>query len=513
MINLDGLGHFADTVDLRIVNNPLLSACNDPKVCNHFINGGRGVIENNAPGCNSIDQVLDACSNQLSKVNYQIFYDSNQNQIREAEEPYYQDAGLLLEPSGVLHYPTLNNVGILFLEEGDYEFSLDLNSIPDWQFTTDSLTYHLQIDEPGSCDTLNFGLYPEQLISKTEAYVNAPPARCNTFIPVEVHAKNLGTTVTEGTLWLSIDPQVDSIQFVNTPDTIIGSNQYGWYFTDLFPGQSLSTEIRIEVPGPPEVMLGDKLQLTAQTDFSDLDGDHQSTVFDYQPAIRCSFDPNDKLVSPQRDSNHTYFGEDLIYTIRFQNTGNDVAFDIFILDTLDANLDPSSFRLLSTSHPSYLQASRNNDRYLRFDFKNIFLPDSSANFEASQGYVSYLIRPKDGLPEQTPIFNTASIYFDLNPPIVTNTTESILVSEPTATREIADLQLRLFPNPLRDQLHLQSSRPFEGTLQISDCTGRLLLQQELSGDTTADLSQLSRGVYFATIRMGNHWVTEKIVKL
>ena len=64
-----------------------------------------------------------------------------------------------------------------------------------------------------------------------------------------------------------------------------------------------------------------------------------------------------------------------------------------------------------------------------FTFDNILLPDSSVNEMASHGYVRYQIQHRDGLPEETYVQNTAGIYFDFNPPVITNTVENILVSQ------------------------------------------------------------------------------------
>ncbi len=71
--------------------------------------------------------------------------------------------------------------------------------------------------------------------------------------------------------------------------------------------------------------------------------------------IRCAYDPNDKLSFPNRRSeyprNYTLFKEEMEFLVRFQNTGNDTAFTVVIRDTLDKNLDWSTFRPLVGSHP------------------------------------------------------------------------------------------------------------------------------------------------------------------
>jgi len=139
-----------------------------------------------------------------------------------------------------------------------------------------------------------------------------------------------------------------------------------------------------------------------------------------------------------------------MYTIRFQNTGNDVAYDVVIRDTLDTNLDLESFNVLGSSHADKLQTNMTEEGILTFEFRNIFLPDSTSNLEGSQGYVTYMINAIDGLAENTPISNSAGIYFDLNPPILTNTTQNVMVSElPVVSNTSPDKlpDFTITPNP------------------------------------------------------------------
>lgn len=81
--------------------------------------------------------------------------------------------------------------------------------------------------------------------------------------------------------------------------------------------------------------------------------------------------------------------------------------------------------MISSSHDEVLNTSISEERNIDFNFVNINLPDSTSNQAESQGYVTYTISPRSDLSTCTSIQNTASIYFDSNPPIVTNTTESI----------------------------------------------------------------------------------------
>ena len=141
----------------------------------------------------------------------------------------------------------------------------------------------------------------------------------------------------------------------------------------------------------------------------------------------CAYDPNDKQVFPEGYSEEHYIANDTIleYLIRFQNTGNAPATDVIVRDTLNPHLDLSTFKLVVHSHSVFTTVDPTT-REVEFYFQNIMLPDSVSNEPESQGLVSFTIRPETGLPLLTELNNTAAIYFDNNPPIITNTTWSTI---------------------------------------------------------------------------------------
>ena len=182
------------------------------------------------------------------------------------------------------------------------------------------------------------------------------------------------------------------------------------------------------MPGPNEFPIGGSLTFESFVNFEDNGVPQRTDEFEYLAEFRCAYDPNDKLVTPSRQGNFTQFDEKLTYTVRFQNTGNDVANDVVIRDLIDDNLDLSTFQLLGSSHFETLSTSI-EDRLITFEFKDIFLPDSTADFEGSNGFVMFTIQPTvANLSEFTDIENEASIFFDFNPPIITNTALNVMIS-------------------------------------------------------------------------------------
>ena len=135
-----------------------------------------------------------------------------------------------------------------------------------------------------------------------------------------------------------------------------------------------------------------------------------------------SYDPNDKRVSPEGLTAKNYIkpGTLLDYVVRFQNTGNDTAYKVVVVDTLPEQLDISTIQFGLASHAYKLSVGGKGRVILNFFFNKINLIDSFTDPLNSQGYLKFKIAPFDTLSINTEIHNTAAIYFDYNPPIITN---------------------------------------------------------------------------------------------
>ncbi|MDX2133808.1 MAG: T9SS type A sorting domain-containing protein [Saprospiraceae bacterium] len=216
-----------------------------------------------------------------------------------------------------------------------------------------------------------------------------------------------------------------------------------------------------------------------------------------------SYDPNDKQGFPTGFGAARYIrpGTDIEYLIRFQNTGTDTAFRVVIRDTLSQWLDPGSVVPGASSHPYTFRYY--GDGYLKFEFDPILLPDSNVNVAGSQGFVTFRVSQKADVPLETNIFNKASIYFDGNDPIVTNTTvhrvgENFL-SVSTWTPLAPGIRLTVAPNPAVDYAVLQVAGLEPGAqwqVEMVDAGGRAVLR-EVSNDTQwrLDRGTLPAGVY------------------
>ncbi|MFK7925972.1 MAG: T9SS type A sorting domain-containing protein [Bacteroidia bacterium] len=224
-----------------------------------------------------------------------------------------------------------------------------------------------------------------------------------------------------------------------------------------------------------------------------------------------AYDPNDKLAQPKGYGpghliNNT---TPLDYTIRFQNTGNDTARRVIILDTLSSRLDINSIELGAASHPYTFDIIRGN--VLRFSFNPIVLPDSGANQAASNGSVSFKIQLVDDLPDGTLIENRAAIYFDYNPPIITPTVFHSIGSDFVPINlafsiepVIPGLDVNVWPNPFREAVNFKIDHaPYAKlSVKIVDIHGRTVRVKEVnnSQELSVETGDWIEGVYFYQIQ-------------
>ncbi|MCX6208298.1 MAG: hypothetical protein NTZ59_02050, partial [Bacteroidetes bacterium] len=99
-------------------------------------------------------------------------------------------------------------------------------------------------------------------------------------------------------------------------------------------------------------------------------------------------------------------------------------FTVVVADTLDdSKVQTNTLQLTAMSHN--VKATQ-NDNIVFFEFRNINLPDSNIDKVKCNGFVSFRVKPLTTLVNGNIVPNKASIYFDYNEPIITNTAKTII---------------------------------------------------------------------------------------
>jgi hypothetical protein len=488
---------------IEISGNKNLSICHIHTICEYLkIKPNTLNIKSNAIGCNTKNEI-DCDKNSISG---NVFYDFNKNKIWDNDEvgipniviastnnPYKQ----LSSQNGSFSFLGVNSV--------EYTIKPELNDF--WKFTTDKKEHTVKFTSGSSLNiNNNFGLIPVQDKHDATISVSSEPTRCNRNIKVYIKNINTGTFKEEGKILFTLDKKSKYVESSPPPKEVNG-NTYIWEYKNLNPYQSISIEILCKMPD--ETNTGKTLKFSAKTTYKQGSDFIQLVEEKYTPLVLCSYDPNDKLVMPSDEIINTLIDvkRELIYTIRFQNEGNAEAIDIKILDTIGAEFDLKTFKVINSSFP--VQTSLNGN-LIEFNFPNIWLPAKSVNEAASNGFVSYKINPKPGLPLKTKLKNTAAIYFDQNPPIITNTVCNI-IDEIVNIEDVSVIpyKLSIFPNPFSNSLTLKSSQ--KQTILIYDLHGKIVDKIDLDfGHTIWNNHFIEKGVYIIKDYAGNFY---KVVKI
>ena len=421
LISLSGLENLnmEDTSSVNISNNPNLEFC--CPIINFGIleNEGNYALNGNAPSCSSLDVILPNCSE--TEIQAQAFHDENANGVYDNSEQFLV-RNITIEPNAIYAY--INQMGVnsfSLLENGNYTLSYDDSSDPLW--TIDSVYNNIEI---AFQDTLIY--FPLTSVTDIESQridLSSSITRCNRETNYWLTYLNKGTVTTSGVIELIPDDLPEFISSDPPADSTSNDGKLYWFYNDLYPTHIEKIHLIYEMPGVDD--LGEMINFEANMKTNEGYAGHRTLL---SSELICAYDPNDKLHTPSGygNENYTLFGDTLEYTIRFQNTGNDTAFNVEIRDELSELLNLTTFETISSSHEVETQIDIES-RIATFKFTDIYLPDSFVNEPASHGFVKYKILGNAGLDENSDIKNTASIYFDENPAIVTNTVNNRMVSE------------------------------------------------------------------------------------
>jgi len=300
----------------------------------------------------------------------------------------------------------------------------------------------------------------------------------------------------------------DAIITASTGDTLV------WNVADINNiGNFSYYDYAINILMCTTAQVGDSACITMIVEPLTGDADPSNNTYTRCFEIGVSYDPNNKEVQPKGVEAAGFIPADqpsLTYTLNFQNTGTAKAFNIYVMDTIDTDLDINSIEILSASHK--LQVYTLPNRSVKFMFADIMLIDSTHDEPNSHGYVTFKIKVNAGLTPGTEIENTGHIYFDYNDPIVTNTTLNT-IEFPSSVNAIGkSTVVKVFPNPAKESVTVVSNSNSTGVITITDLLGKTVKEVTTTNEkTVVNTADLQSGVYFIKLTQNNVSKTEKIM--
>ena len=383
----------------------------------------------NSPTANSGMYLDDISVTKYNLLNVSLFVDKNGNATQEAGEPYFDDANIITGKTGANPIVTHTSSGQcrVDIDTGNYITTITpyrpYYTVVPASHTSNFATYL-------NLDTAIFALQP--VGGKRDlsvALFSYSAARPGFDIAYQLICKNRGTDTVSSSVLSFVKPHL--LNFINstTPPISVVGDTVTWNVTNLKPDDIKIIGINLSIPPPPVVNAGDYIFCTANISSGLTDLYPQDNNIYHSQLVTGSYDPNDKTESHggsiklSEIQNEGY----LQYMIRFQNTGNDTAFNVSVRDSLSPLVDYNSLEMVAAS-ADYKLVINDGDK-LQWTFSNINLVDSNTNESASHGYIVYRVKPKATVSIGNIITNSASVYFDYNLPVRTNTDSCLVTAD------------------------------------------------------------------------------------
>ena len=458
----------------------------------------------------STQSVLYKVSNKASVVKILAFLDEDADGEKDSNEDGIDDMELTVGIGELKLWTNSDGMANINLDPGKY--AINSSIVGDgWKIGgAGSSGFEFQLPRDKG-KTIYLAIQKTKNSYENEVRLGFARQRCGFTVPFWLNARNSGTLASNVEMKLILDSQVSYVSASVTPDSLdTVSNCFLWKFSDMKPLTNNKVKLFARMPGVNS--MGDKLKYALYLTSKDGGVKYADTLV-VEDSLTCAYDPNDKQVFPQRDLGGIYKGEKLKYKIRFQNTGNDTAINIKLIDTLSKNLDLSTLKILGSSHS--LETHLNDVGVLTFFFDDIYLADSNTNEPESHGFVDYEVSPKSSLVLGDEVENTAYIYFDFNPPIVTNTTYNVRTKRPvgiSSNTKVSD-HIAIFPNPMDDQLYIRFDNERDRLVEVTNAVGVRLYSTTSRGKLVdLETSEWSTGIYMIRVSEGENTEVFKVIK-
>ena len=456
-------------------------------------------------------------SNNCSNLISYLYVDNNSNCVYDPGELLINNVPYTLYNGLSTYQITTVNSNIPIQSAVNYTAFINANSIQQLGYNlTCPVSGFLNFTSSGS-DTLYFAVdcnsyYDLSIVSSGYPYV------LDNSTLVNVAVSDISCAPQSGTYTLTLDPRLSFVYALHLPSSGSGQN-YSWNYSNLTSNGTISGSLSnmMYFDLDPSVQIGDVLCYSYSVTPLIGDMDVTNNTVNICHTVLGAWDPNYKEVYPKGEGINGDINQNipLTYTIGFQNTGSASAKDVYILDTLDSDLNISSLQIVASSHSMQLYIINGN--ILKFDFQNIQLPDSGANQMLSHGYVVYKINQNTDLPIGTQIKNKAGIYFNSNPAVITNETLNT-IHQLSSVNELkrADEFFSIMPNPSSDKIKIivKPETVLKNSLvSIFNIQGLLLYQQIINNvESEFDISNLVNGIYVVKLSNSENVKVAMLVK-
>lgn len=456
-----------------------------------------------------------------------IFYDKNENCTFDNRDEVLNDAIVHVTPGNYLAKPDRAGFYRLIIPAGEYK--IQVVDKRHWTHANCSETAKdVKIEAGAIIDSMDFARKYASKVEDVRVQLTSSSGWSARYGQLQVYIiqfENLGSErIDEGDVSFDFDPELSLTALMPVTPLTRSDSSANWRFRDLMPGEVRYIPVFFLIPdmlNKTELSFEASISQSANENFTadnEMGLEQQLTADDVW---------NNKQVFPTPNNGEevAYIdpasNEELIYSINFANYSSDTINHVYVVDTIDVNLDIRYIQELGASH-SYTTEVINGPigsgyAVIVWKFENINLspnPSKALDQLGYNGFINFKINLDDGLPYGTVISNTAKVVFDNELETTTNSVYTEL-KKLVSVGESQFGQMAAYPMPCDDKLIIEpgENRYFTGTPAVIDNLGRKLHvpYRQIGNIIQLETRSLANGVYYVRLATDGEMINSRIV--
>lgn len=481
------------------------------------------LIGNNSSPINNIASL----SRGLGRISGRVFQDMNADCIFGSNDRKLGKRLIQIMPDNIVLYTDANGLFDIVLPPKTYQVSL----LPTKYFTPapcNPANYSVTIQAGLVIDTVDFALVGQNNINDLKVNLTSNAGWTSKKGSTESYTitiTNVGTNeITAGNVNLVYSKPLQSIQ-ADPPTSNQTARTASWIYAALKPGEERTIKVDLKI-NQDSVSLNESISFSTfvyGTATDNFDFDNYDTLTQRVESNLPITNGKQVFPTPAVNDTVTYVTaneNELEYLVNFENTSLDTITTIYVIDTIDLNIDMQYIQETGSSH-NYTTRIYNcpptlGKGVIVWTFNNIKLPPNpfgpNTDYTKHKGHVGFKVRFNSSLPIGTMIKNKAHIVFDYQNPLATNNTYAKVTNTTGLIKNVEERFTRpiIFPNPANQIFSLQLADE-ENHVHITDISGRTVFEMNaLEDKVLIPCQHWASGIYVVTICTSNSIHTSKL---